>query len=892
MPNALLDNAVILLALCIPFALFWREWADRPESDSLPMRFVIGVCFGVACIAGMMRPVMIQPGLFFDARAVVLGMAGLFGGPIVAAVAALTAAAYRIWIGGIGLWVGLINIALPTLLALAYRRQHQKARWAISAWPLLAFGLLVSLTTLATQLLLPRELIAHSLRHTALPILLVIPAATVAMGMLLHEMLQRGQTTRALRLSEARLRAITEATPEPLMVIDEDGRCREVITPRQSRFPDLSNLVGRRLHDLLPASQAARFDKLLAETLASDCTMVVEHSLDTPAGKRIFEGHACRIETPIGGRRAVTVLLREITERVHNELEKRIAAIAFESQQGMLITDASNHILKVNQAFTQITGYSADEVIGKTTRVLRSGRHSSEFYKQMWRSILEQDSWEGEIWNRRKNGDIYPEWLTISAVRDSTGSITHFVAALTDITERKAAETQIHHLAFYDPLTDLPNRRLLLDRLQQALLSASRSGQYGALMIFDLDNFKNINDLHGHQVGDKLLCEVSARLNEQVRSCDTVARLGGDEFVMVLEGFKAEPDQAATQVEYFGERILASLAKPYRLGDLTVRSTASIGVVLFNDVSLDVDELMKRADMSMYEAKLAGRNSLRFFDPYMQQIVSARLRLEEELRRGLEAREFVIYFQPQVDTARGIVGAEALVRWRHPERGVLAPGDFIEGAERGGLVQYLDLQVLELACKQLARWASQPSTERLALAVNISAPLLYQGNFVERVLELVRSNGFNPKRLKLELTESLLLDDMPEASLRMSALKAHGIHFSIDDFGTGYSSMTYLHRLPLDQLKIDRSFIQGMASDNGLAIVRAICALASTLDLEVLAEGVETQPQRQMLENNGCHLFQGYLFGQPVPIEAFEEMVARAARQPVSTCLGEPAEPC
>lgn len=867
----------MLLALCWLLAFTTRNWN---RSGQLSAQLLAGLWFGSACIIGMLITSVGKTGIILDARTVVLSMAGLFGGPLVAAVAGTLAGGYRLWLGGPGVAPGLANVLLPIALGLTYRCAHRKQLLGIGFWQLLVFGLLLHLGAVAlVGLMLPGDLGAAAVRETALPALLALPIATATLGVLLKDLLERNKIEQALRSSEARLRAIGQAIPDPLLIVDEDGYCLDVIcSERNLLYREATRLRGKTVQETMPEADQQRYLDYIRQTLNSETPQLIEYSLPTPVGVRMFEGRALPLEQPEGHKRAVVWLSRDITERVNTELERRIAAIAFESQQGMLITDAQNRILRVNRAFTRISGYSPAEAIGQTTALLASGKHGAEFYRAMWSSIESTGVWEGEIWNRRKSGEMFPEWLTVSAVRNALGEVTHYVAAFTDITDRKAAEERIHNLAFYDPLTGLPNRRLLLDRLHQVMAASRRSSQLGALMFIDLDNFKNINDLHGHQTGDQVLRIAAERLHAEVRASDTVARLGGDEFVVMLENLGDEPLHAAGHAEHIGMKLLNSLDRPYRIADLALYSSASIGVVLFGADASSSDELMKRADMSMYEAKISGKNALRFFDPRMQLAVQERLRLEQEIRLGLKNGEFILNFQPQLEQTEGIIGAEALVRWQHPLRGLLTPAAFIAQAEHAGLIHTLDQQVLTQACAQLARWAATPEFAHLSLSVNLSAHLLYQDNFVEKVLELLEQSGADPARLKLELTETLLLDNMPEAIARMTRLKEHGIRFAIDDFGTGYSSMSYLQQLPLDQLKIDQTFIRRLPDDSSsLTIVRAICALATGLGLEVIAEGVESEPQREMLLANGCHRYQGYLFGRPLSADAFEQFVRSAA---------------
>ncbi len=867
----------MLLALCWLLAFTTRSWNRSGQRSA---QLLAGLWFGSACIIGMLMTSTGQTGIILDARTVVLSMAGLFGGPLVAAIAGTLAGAYRLWLGGPGVVPGIANILLPIAFGLTYGCAYRKRLLGIGFWQLLGFGLATHLVVLGLiAMLLPNPLGAAAVKEIALPMLLALPLATAVLGVLLKDLLERDKIEQALRSSEARLRAISQAIPDPLLVVDEDGHCLDVIcSERNLLYSEATRLRGKTVKEAMPEEDQQRYLDYIRQTLNSDTPQLIEYSLPTRIGVRMFEGRALPLEQPPGQKRAVVWLSRDITERVNTELERRIAAIAFESQQGMLITDAQNRILRVNRAFTRISGYNPAEAIGQTTALLASGKHGPEFYRTMWSSIETTGVWEGEIWNRRKSGEIFPEWLTISAVHNALGKVTHYVAAFTDITDRKAAEERIHNLAFYDPLTNLPNRRLLLDRLHQAMAASRRGNQLGALMFIDLDNFKNINDLHGHQTGDQVLRIAAERLHAEVRASDTVARLGGDEFVVMLENLGDDPLRAAGQAEHIGMKLLDSLDRPYRLADLALYSSASIGVVLFGAEASSSDELMKRADMSMYEAKISGKNTLRFFDPRMQLAVQDRLRLEEEIRLGLKNGEFILNFQPQLEQTEGIVGAEALVRWQHPLRGLLTPAAFIAQAEHAGLIHTLDQQVLAQACAQLARWAETPEFAHLSLSVNLSAHLLYQDNFVEKVLELLERSGADPARLKLELTETLLLDNMPEAIARMTRLKKHGIRFAIDDFGTGYSSMSYLQQLPLDQLKIDQTFIRRLPEDSSsLTIVRAICALATGLNLEVIAEGVESEPQRAMLFANGCHHYQGYLFGRPLSADAFEELVRSAA---------------
>ncbi len=562
----------------------------------------------------------------------------------------------------------------------------------------------------------------------------------------------------------------------------------------------------------------------------------------------------------------------DITERKHNDEELRIAVIAFESQEGMIVTDPNGVIIRVNQAFTRLTGYSAEEAVGKTPHLLSSGRHDKTFYQRMWVSLKEHGFWQGEIWNRRKNGMVYAEWLNISSVVAADGTVTHYVASFSDLTNNKEAAAEIHRLAYYDPLTKLPNRRLFQEQLAKALAVSGRSRKYGALLFIDLDNFKSLNDTLGHDMGDMLLTQVSTRLLGCTREGDTVARQGGDEFVVMLEELNQNPEEAAIQAEDVGEKILTALNRPYQLSSYECHSTPSIGITLFNDQSETVDDLLKRADIAMYAAKATGRNTLRFFDPSMQSAVTARATLEADLHRALAENQFKLYFQLQAQHDHQVIGAEVLLRWDHPEHGLISPSEFIPLAEESRLILPIGLWVLDAACAQLKLWEDIPQTRHLQLAVNVSAHQFHQACFVEQVCAVLEKHGVQPERLKLELTESLVLGNIDDTIIKMQELKKIGVDFSMDDFGTGYSSLSYLTQLPIDQLKIDQSFVHNIGvKPTNAVIVQTIIGMADNLGMKVIAEGVETEEQRAFLELHGCPAVQGYLFGRPLPLNEFEQ---------------------
>lgn len=561
----------------------------------------------------------------------------------------------------------------------------------------------------------------------------------------------------------------------------------------------------------------------------------------------------------------------DISDRREAEETLRIAAIAFESQEGMFITDVSSHILSVNSAFTRITGFSAEDVIGKTPHILSSGVHDKAFYNAMWKSIVDSGSWSGEIMNRRKNGEIYTERLLITAVKNDVGETCNYVASISDITEAKSAAEKIHNLAFYDPLTRLPNRSLLFERLQHAMASSARSKQKAALLFIDIDHFKNLNDTLGHVSGDLILQEVAARLMSNVREGDTIARIGGDEFVMLLEDLSLQSIEAATQVELIVHKLQTALSLPYQINMHNYICTVSIGATLVNSHDKSFEELLKQADIALYQAKESGRNALRFFDPEMQNTLDARVKLENELRIAIEQQQFELYYQVQVDNDEYPVGAEGLIRWQHPERGLTSPAYFIQLAEDAGLILQIGQWVIEAACKQLELWRKQEFTRELSLSINVSAKQFHRPDFVDSIRSTLSRYDVDPAYLKLEITESVLLENIEDMIPQMIELKKIGLRFELDDFGTGYSSLQYLKILPLSQLKIDQSFVRDIATDsNDRTLVRTIISMAHNLDLKVVAEGVETNEQLQFLKNNGCDHYQGYFFGRPLSIAEFE----------------------
>ena len=682
--------------------------------------------------------------------------------------------------------------------------------------------------------------------------------------------------------SEARFHAIADGFPDAIVLADPQRRIEWI-------NPGFEKTFGYRLADIL--GQPMRF---LYAVQSDDDEQGRRHfSPDTEATQTPYEIEYRRhngetfvgetIGTPLrsdnGELLGFAGVIRDVTERRRTEDQLRIAAAAFEVENGIMITDRELRIEKVNQAFSRITGYAAGDVVGRTPDILKSGRHSGRFYERMWRTLNEQGYWQGEIWNRKKNGELYPEWLSITVVHDASGGISHYIGSFSDISERKEAEQRIHQLAFYDPLTQLANRRLFLDRVEHARVTSARTSQHCAVLMLDLDHFKMLNDTQGHHAGDELLVEVGRRIRHQVREADTVGRLGGDEFVILLESLAEDRDHAAGYVSEIATKIHASLVQPYSLNGISdYRITTSLGATLFQGRDTSLEELLKQADVALYEGKSAGRNSIRFFNPDMQHKVDQRASMETALARALDQAEFQLHYQPQIDREGHLIGAEALLRWI-PEQGrPVSPAEFIPLAEDTGLIVPIGYWVLETACRQLQHWQQQRGGD-FSLAVNISARQFHQTDFIDRLREIIERSRIDPGGLKLELTESVVLDDIAGVIERIEDLRQLGLGFSMDDFGTGYSSLSYLKRLPLDQLKIDTSFVRDLAhSANDLAIVRAIIAMGHSLNLHVIAEGVETAEQKVYLERYGCDAYQGYLYGRPMTAPEFEtRFIAPAA---------------
>jgi len=557
-------------------------------------------------------------------------------------------------------------------------------------------------------------------------------------------------------------------------------------------------------------------------------------------------------------------IVEDITARKKTEETMRIMAKVFsDSNEAILITDAHNAIIAVNAAFERLTGYVADDVIGKDPKVLSAGKTTMETYRRMWQSIKEHGNWQGELIDRRKDGGVFPKWLSISTVRDMNGQVVNYIGSFIDISERKASEERVRHLAHHDALTNLPNRFSLHERLAQALGFAQRHHNGLALMLIDLDNFKAINDSLGHQAGDQLLIQVAARLSQAVRASDIVARLGGDEFVVVLPDIDTPTDAA-----HVAEKILDAVTQPYSVGGQELRTSPSIGICLYPDDADSSEDLMRKSDVAMYHAKSQGRANFQFFTEELQSATIERIAIENDLRTSLEAGHFALHYQPQLDLRTGrISGVEALLRWHHPERGLVPPSVFIPIAEETGIIIALGDWVLREACRQLSLWQAE-GIEGLRMSVNLSAIQFFDPQIAQRIAGILAEYALEASMLDLEVTESMSMRSPEDTVALMEALTVRGMSLSIDDFGTGYSSLAYLKLFPISTLKIDRSFVCDIETDkNGSQICDITVLLAHRLGLEVVAEGVETPGQMNHLRSIGCERLQGYLISRPLPAD-------------------------
>ncbi|GGF65384.1 hypothetical protein GCM10011332_19350 [Terasakiella brassicae] len=669
----------------------------------------------------------------------------------------------------------------------------------------------------------------------------------------------------ALQQQAEFLQTVIDAVPTPIYYKDREGRyigCNTAMadfieTPK-------SDIIGKKATELYESVLAERVSRLDDTLYAQGGHSLEELSFTRSDGTHHLLLHKARFQEP-GGAMGLVGAVVDITDRKLYENELRLAQTVFETtSEAIVVTDAHNRIQAVNPSFTHVTGYTEDEVIGRDPGFLSSGRQDKAFYHKMWLQLSQNGHWHGEIWNRRKNGDLYAEWLSISAVHNENNETTQYVAVFSDITKRIKAEELIRHQANYDALTNLPNRNLFLDRLSRSMVRAKRHKTQVALMFLDLDRFKSVNDTLGHNVGDALLQEAAVRISTCVRETDTVSRLGGDEFTVII------PDlHHVNDIEKIANKILYQLSQPFSLAGHEIFVSGSVGVTVFPDDGQDLEVLLRNADTAMYRAKEAGRNDFRFFTQEMNAEAHEQMVLEREIRKAIKKEEFVVYYQPVVDVKQGrIVSCEALVRWQHPFKGLVAPNYFIAIAEETGLIDGIGHLVLKQVCQQIQKWQNDPVMKDIRVAVNLSPHQLRNNNLVHDIEKMLQYYGISAGALAFEITETQVMQDPEGTAVLLDDIQALGIKIYLDDFGTGYSSLNYLKRFSFDVLKIDRSFIMDVEVDSGdAALVEAIIVMAHKLGIKVVAEGVETENQRQFVAQQECDLIQGFYYSRPIDAE-------------------------
>ncbi|MGC1456684.1 MAG: EAL domain-containing protein [Steroidobacteraceae bacterium] len=695
-----------------------------------------------------------------------------------------------------------------------------------------------------------------------------------------REIARRKKSETQLRDSRERQRLFIDHAPTSMAMFDR--QMRYIAVSRRwldENFQRDEDVVGRGHYEVFPDLPDS-YKSLHARAMSGDVVRREEERVELRDGSVRWANWEIRPwyaeDGSVGG---IVIFAQDVTKLKMAADELRIAAVALESREAIVISGNDDRILRVNQAFTVLTGFAAQEMIGTPVRGLNDARQDPAVIQALARQISTSGHWQGELWTRRKNGNPFIARGSITAVRAPSGEITHYVSSFSDVTEAKQAEEKIHTLAYFDPLTQLPNRRLLYDRMSQIMAGNRRSGRMSAALFLDLDNFKVLNDTRGHNVGDELLVIAAKRIQANVRGHDTVARLGGDEFVVIISDLGEDAQAAAVYAGAVGETLREALARPYHIDEREYHSPASLGITLFRGEEETVETVLKHADLAMYQAKGAGRNTARFFDPAMQIALDRRSALESDLRLALQLGQLRLYYQPQLEQDGKIFGAEALLRWVHHEHGMILPGSFISLAEETGLILPIGLWVLQTACAQLVAWSKNAAMRDLRLAVNVSALQFHLPEFVALVANVVQRTGADPTRLTMEITESVVLKDVDDTLAKMKDLKSLGIRFSLDDFGTGNSSLSYLSKLPLDVLKIDKSFVASLPdSRNDAIIAQTIITMGTSLGLQVIAEGVETVEQRAFLHLHGCNSHQGYLYSRPLPLLEFAQFVAASAQ--------------
>lgn len=901
----LLQNAALLLAM-----LFFYDMVTRHRSsETFSLRTILtGIAVGSIGVVIMLTPWHFQPGIMFDTRSVLLSISGLFLGPVPTVIAMTITAGLRAFIGGSGAVVGIIIIITSGLIGIMWRyRLHTRSITNVTAKELYLFGILVHGVMLGTMYLLPKNIADQALSSIALPVLIFFPVVTVGLGYLFIRRMKQEQSDAALLKSEERLQSVYSHAPVALWEDDWSDVKDAVLEIEQRGIDNVAEFLRNNIDEawriaslvkILNVNDAAlklagakdqaelknSLSRFFNETTIQDFINVLaafsngerSHTCESPfirldGEQRMLEvrhailpGHEETLDLVI-----ITTL--DITERKIAEDAMQLSSSVYQnSSEAMSVTDMAGAILTINNAFTDVTGYTREETIGKTHQLLYSGQHDQAFYQAMWADINATGKWEGEIWNKRKNGDVYAEWLRISTILNEEGIPHRHVALFTDITQQKESEEQLWQQTNFDPLTGLPNRRMFLDRLDQDTRKAYQSDMSCALILIGLDRFKDINDSLGYATGDALIQSTSERLQDCVRDSDTLARISGDEFAVIL----GELDDF-NLIEFITQQIRSALKQPFQSLNESIYISSSIGIAFFPDDAKSADTLIQCAGHALSSAKAQGGNRRNYYTALMQESAQNKRVLVKELRHSLAAHQLSVYYQPIVNLSNGaIYKAEALLRWQHPSKGFISPADFIPIAEETGLIIEIGDWVFRQAVKQVKSWRGSIHPE-FQISVNKS-PVQFrkEGNSLYEWFDFLHQQELAGDSVVIEITEGLMMDSGATVSSKLFALSDAGIQVALDDFGTGYSTISYLKKFDIDYLKIDQSFVKNLENDaDNVALCESMIAMAHKLGIKVIAEGVETPQQRDLLKSWGCDYAQGYLFSKPVPADEFEKLI-------------------
>lgn len=863
----LIKLTALLLALTLLLTFVYRAMGK----DSVKGRLVQGVVFGVIAVIGMSMPVNYAPGLIFDPRSVIVSIAGFFGGPIAAIPAMLIAGGYRYSLGGAGALAGSLVVFFSASSGIAAYYLRKRLHISSSALHFFIFGLISHFFAILGLFALPDKVMWIVIEKLAFPFFLIYPPVTVFLGYLLADIERKYELELKLRASTAQLRTLFNTAPDLIWLKDTNGAylmCNQLVETylgvAESELKGTTdyNYTTKEQADFIRASDLKAIEsggEIVSDqwvTFSEDQRKVLLEITKTP----VYDSDQQLI--------GVLGVAHDITKRSETEAKLRQSAKVFESTlEGVFITDENSVILDVNQSFIDITGYSRYEAIGATPRMLSSGKHDNEFFENMWCSINETGQWRGEIWNKRKDQTIFPEWLAINTVKNEDNGVVNYVAVFTDITEIKQSQSELNFLAHHDTLTSLPNRLFFNQKLEKALSHAKRNDSKLAILFIDLDRFKNINDSFGHTAGDHLLIHLSEGLKKTVRLEDTIARISGDEFIILFEDIKSTETVVGAI-----EKIMDVFTSSFTIEGHNIHITASIGVSLFPMDGTNANDLVRNADAAMYRAKDEGRNTYQFYTRDLTTKAFERVIMETELREALTKNELHLHYQPQFDLhTKSIIGLEVLLRWRHPRLDFVSPDQFIPLAEDSGLINPIGEWVLKEACQQAKKWIDQGYSFG-RIAVNISGIQVNKGQLLDIVNNTLLETGLPAVSLELEVTESIIMKQADHAIVQLGELRELGILLSIDDFGTGYSSLSYLKRLPVHKLKIDRSFVSDIIEDSDdRAIINAIIAMGKSLGLAVIAEGVENIEQEQYLLSSGCNEAQGFYYSKPVSPDELEQ---------------------